>query len=268
MNDDSHNDENFRRGAALLASISPENAQPPWVTFADVAPVLGRQSGHAFGTIMARPGLDLRTRELATVAMLAVLGGCDAQVAYHVGGALRAGASAPEVVEVLTQASVYAGIPRALNAAAAARKTFADLGVDPTGPAPRAVVVEFLAAVARRDWTTAAGLLSETVTWTAAGRRVPWAGTWNGRQGVARFRETLLGGTVLDAMTVAEPVAAGSVVLVRGAFAHRFEDVAYTGRFVLELEVSGPSIDRVELHGDELGAPRIDASVVTREERT
>jgi 4-carboxymuconolactone decarboxylase len=255
MSEDSHDDENFRRGAAVLARISPEGAQPPWVTFADVAPLLGRQTGYAFGTIMVRPGLDLRTRELATVAMLSVLGGCDAQVAYHVGGALRAGATAPEVVEVLTQVSVYAGIPRALNAAAAARKTFADLGVDPTIAAPRAVVVDFLAALARRDWTKAAGLLSDDVTLTAVGRRVPWAGTWKRPEGVARFRETLLGGTVIEELTVAEPVASGAVVLVRGTFAHRFQGVSYAGRFVLELGVTGRLIDRVEIHGDELGSP-------------
>jgi 4-carboxymuconolactone decarboxylase len=260
MTIDSHSDEDFQRGAAVLASISPEGALPPWVTFADVAPLLGRQTGYAFGTIMVRPGLDLRTRELATVAMLTVLGGCDAQVAYHVGGALRAGATAPEVVEVLTQTSIYAGIPRALNAAAAARKAFADLGVDPTVAAPRAVVVDFLAAVAQRNWTKAAGLLSETVTWTAVGRRVPWAGTWRGPEEVARFRETLLGGTVIEEVTVAEPVASGTVVLVRGTFAHRFQDVSYAGRFVLELGVSGPLIDRVEVHGDELGSVQTSSS--------
>jgi ketosteroid isomerase-like protein len=155
----------------------------------------------------------------------------------------------------LTQASVYAGIPRALNAAAAARKIFVDAGVDPTAAAPRAVVVDFLAAIARQDWTTAAGLLSETVTWTAVGRRVPWAGTWRGPDGVARFREALLGGTRIEDVTVAEPVASGAVVLVPGTFAHRFQDVAYAGRFVLELAVRGSVIDRVEVHGDELGSP-------------
>ena len=140
----SQSESDFARGAALLARLSPEGVAPPWESFADVAPVLGRSVGTAFGTIIDRPGLDLRTREIVTVAVLATLGGCEPQVAFHVGAALRAGATAPEVVEALTQVSVYAGVPRALNAVAAARGAFTAAGVRGNDPAPRAVVVDLL----------------------------------------------------------------------------------------------------------------------------
>ena len=144
MTDDSTIDDVFRRGAQTLAGISPAGASPPWETFADVAPALGRQTALAFGSVISRPDLDLRTRELLTVAMLAALGGCDPQVTFHVGGALRAGATAPEIAEVLNQVGVYAGIPRALNAAAAARPAFAEAGADPGEPAARTVALDFL----------------------------------------------------------------------------------------------------------------------------
>jgi 4-carboxymuconolactone decarboxylase len=124
-----HEDEILERGAEVLARLSPPDVAPPWESLADVAPALGGQVAHAFGTVMSGPELDLRTRELTTVAMLAALGGCEPQLTFHVGGALRAGATAPEIIATLTQVGVYAGIPRALNAVAVARAVFADAGV-------------------------------------------------------------------------------------------------------------------------------------------
>lgn len=130
----------FQRGAEVLSRLSPPDVPPPWETLADFAPVLGDQIGYAFETIMSRPSLDLRTRELTTVCMLAAMGGCEPQLEFHIGGALRAGAPAPEIVEALTQVSVYAGVPRALNAIGVARKVFAEhevsSGVDASRPVP------------------------------------------------------------------------------------------------------------------------------------
>ena len=160
---DSESDAVFARGAALLARLSPEGAPPPWESFADVAPVLGRSVGTAFGLIVDRPGLDLRTREIVTVSVLATLGGCEPQVAFHVGAALRAGATAAEVVEALTQVSVYAGVPRALNAVAAARGAFTAGGVSGTDPAPRAVVVELLETAAQGGNASALGPVGAAV---------------------------------------------------------------------------------------------------------
>ena len=51
------------------------------------------------------------------------------QLTFHVGGALRAGATPTEIVEAVTQVSAYAGIPRALNAMAVVRSVFAGEGV-------------------------------------------------------------------------------------------------------------------------------------------
>jgi 4-carboxymuconolactone decarboxylase len=121
--------EAFAKGEKVLSQLSPEGAAPPWETLADLAPVLGRQVGHTFGAVMSRPGLDLRTRELATVCMLAAMGGLEPQLTFHVGGALRAGATPTEIVEAVTQVSAYAGLPRALNAIAVVRGVFADAGV-------------------------------------------------------------------------------------------------------------------------------------------
>src|SRR5881275_2963836 len=54
----------------------------------------------AYGKVIGRPGLDLKRRELATVAAIAVLGAAQ-QLHSHLRGALNTGASAEEVEAVL-----------------------------------------------------------------------------------------------------------------------------------------------------------------------
>ncbi len=56
--------------------------------------------GHAYGRILARPGLSADRRELFAVAALAALGQ-DRQLASHVRGGLHCGASADELRDAL-----------------------------------------------------------------------------------------------------------------------------------------------------------------------
>ncbi|TCO62287.1 carboxymuconolactone decarboxylase family protein [Actinocrispum wychmicini] len=112
----------------VFRRFAPADAVPPWEGLADFAPALGDQVRHGLGSVLARPELDLRTRELLTICMLAVLGDCEPQLEFHVGGAIRAGATPTEVVEALTQVSLYAGLPRALNAITVARRVLVSDG--------------------------------------------------------------------------------------------------------------------------------------------
>lgn len=81
----------------------------------------------AWGSIWARDGLDRRTRSCITLAVLTALG-CEQEIAMHVRAAIRNGLSAAEIGEVLLQAGVYAGVPRANAAFAIAQHTLAELG--------------------------------------------------------------------------------------------------------------------------------------------
>ncbi|QHI97545.1 carboxymuconolactone decarboxylase family protein [Xylophilus rhododendri] len=82
-----------------------------------------------FGDIYARPGLDLRSRELATVAALCALGAARPQLMVHLHAALHVGCMPAELVEVVMQMAVYAGFPAALNGLSAVREVFADAGI-------------------------------------------------------------------------------------------------------------------------------------------
>lgn len=70
---------------------------------------------NAWGDVWQRPGLDLKTRSLITVAMLTALGK-QHELKGHVRGALNNGVTAEEIQEVLLHASVYCGVPSAVEA--------------------------------------------------------------------------------------------------------------------------------------------------------
>jgi 4-carboxymuconolactone decarboxylase len=70
---------------------------------------------YAWGDVWSRPGLDRRTRSCITLAMLAALHH-DEELAMHVRAAVRNGVSREEIVEVLLQVAVYAGVPAANRA--------------------------------------------------------------------------------------------------------------------------------------------------------
>lgn len=74
----------------------------------------------AWGGVWARPGLDSRTRSLVTIALLGALGHTE-ELAMHVRAARRTGAAAAEIAEALLHVAVYAGVPAANRAFAAAK---------------------------------------------------------------------------------------------------------------------------------------------------
>ncbi len=77
----------------------------------------------AYGQLYSRPGVDLKTRQLATIAALAAMGGqTRPQLQANVRHAVAAGATETEVVEIIMQMMIYAGAPAVLNALWAARE--------------------------------------------------------------------------------------------------------------------------------------------------
>lgn len=70
---------------------------------------------NAWGAVWARPGLDLRSRSIATVAILAAAGKA-AELKNHLRGAERNGLTETELFELLVHCSAYAGMPASVDA--------------------------------------------------------------------------------------------------------------------------------------------------------
>lgn len=80
---------------------------------------------YAFADVVGRPGLDLKTREMLTVAALTAMGTAQGQLEFHIRGALNVGVAKEELLEVIIQMAVYAGIPACMNGITAYRSALA-----------------------------------------------------------------------------------------------------------------------------------------------
>lgn len=119
--------DRYARGARALAEIDGHAGQRVIDSLADIAPDFARYLiEFPFGDIYTRPGLDLRAREIATIAALTALGTATAQLKVHIGAGLNVGLSREEIVETIIQMAVYAGFPAALNGLFAAKEVFAE----------------------------------------------------------------------------------------------------------------------------------------------
>ncbi|HIF08839.1 MAG TPA: carboxymuconolactone decarboxylase family protein [Sneathiellales bacterium] len=117
MSNEKEPSERYVRGRARLGEL--DELQPGRVaeSLKDAAPDLARYAMEfPYGDIYSRPGLDLKQREIAAVAMLSAMGGAEPQLKFHISAAMNVGLSREEVTEVVMQTVVYAGFPRALNA--------------------------------------------------------------------------------------------------------------------------------------------------------
>jgi len=117
-----------KRGAKTLAKIHASWGSPKVLTqLDDIAPDFKNMvRDFAFGDIYSRPNLDLKSRQLATVAALAALNNSPLELKAHLHGALKLGWKKQELVEVLMQMSLYAGFPAAIHALLIAKEVFAE----------------------------------------------------------------------------------------------------------------------------------------------
>src|SRR5215475_5994483 len=118
--------ERYERGLRRLQEVDAEQVGEIVAGLRDIAPDFATHLiEFAFGDIYSRPGLDLKSRQIATVAALTALGTATPQLRAHIHGALNVGWTRTEIVEVIMQMAVYAGFPAALNGLAAAKEVFA-----------------------------------------------------------------------------------------------------------------------------------------------
>lgn len=115
----------YHRGLKKLTEIDGQAGEAVVENLAGIAPDFARYLiEFPFGDIYSREGLDLRAREIATVAALTALGNAAPQLKVHIQAGLNVGLTREEIIEIIMQMAVYAGFPAALNGIAAAREVF------------------------------------------------------------------------------------------------------------------------------------------------
>ena len=118
--------ETYQKGLALLNQLHGGQAGEQLVNnLQDICPdFVDMTIEWAMQGIMARPGLDLLTREYLLIAACTTLGHTVPQLKAHIDAALKLGASKQQIVEVILQMSFYAGGAAVSNALAHAKEVF------------------------------------------------------------------------------------------------------------------------------------------------
>ena len=120
--------DRYERGLEKFKESTGEEGEQAIERLKDLDPDLARYLiEFPFGDIYNREGLDLRSREIATVAALTALGNATQQLKVHIHSALNVGVSRKEIIEIIIQMAVYAGFPAALNAMYAAKEVFKEI---------------------------------------------------------------------------------------------------------------------------------------------
>jgi 4-carboxymuconolactone decarboxylase len=126
--------ERDRDGAVVLAKILGETSpRDPAEGLAWMEEQLGEVGvvayRWAFGEIWSRPQLSARDRSIVVISILVWLG-ATAELAFHAPAGLRHGLTRVEIEEIVNHLSLYAGIPRAVEAKRAVREAFAKLDAE------------------------------------------------------------------------------------------------------------------------------------------
>jgi 4-carboxymuconolactone decarboxylase len=117
----------YDRGLATMRAIFGPGIESALKGLATTSPDLVRcLAEFPFGDIYPRPGLDLKIREMLTVAALTVLGYPQAELKDHIRGVLNVGCTRDEILEIILQMAVYAGFPAALEAVKTAASVFGE----------------------------------------------------------------------------------------------------------------------------------------------
>jgi 4-carboxymuconolactone decarboxylase len=106
-----------RRGLELLERLHGGHSGEAIVNeMSEICPAFADMTiDWALGGVMARPGLDLITRQLVLIASCVTLGHAEPQLRAHVEAALNIGATKQQIVETILQLTFYAGGPAVRN---------------------------------------------------------------------------------------------------------------------------------------------------------
>ena len=117
-----------RRGLELMEQLhGPGAAEGLTAELKDLCPAFVDMTiDWAVGSIMDRPGLDLKTRELVLIASCVTLTNAVPQLRAHAEAALRVGATRDEIVETILQLTFYAGGPAVRNSLVALKDILVD----------------------------------------------------------------------------------------------------------------------------------------------
>ncbi|NKB71341.1 MAG: hypothetical protein GKR89_30065 [Candidatus Latescibacteria bacterium] len=121
-------EDQYQKGVEQFARmVGDEHIEALRQRFKSLSPDFERAvMGVVGGEIWTRPNLDLKSRSLCSIAILAALGRTNA-LELNVRMAINNGASREEIIEVFFQVAAYAGFAAAWDGLSRTAQVFADI---------------------------------------------------------------------------------------------------------------------------------------------
>lgn len=125
-------EDRYKKGMDVLKKTNEKTIEEIFKDLEDIAPDLGRFIVEfPYSELYTREKVDLKTRELCTVAALTALGYPQVELKDHINASLAVGNTPGEIVEIIMQMSAYAGFPAAINGIMTAKKVFKEKNLLP-----------------------------------------------------------------------------------------------------------------------------------------
>lgn len=104
------------RGKTLISSMDPKIAEQLTKQFEGLSPdLVSYVFEYAYGDILYRDNLELKERQIATIASLTALGNTNSQLKFHINAGLNIGLTYENIEEIMLLMTAYAGFPAAIN---------------------------------------------------------------------------------------------------------------------------------------------------------
>lgn len=127
MNEELLEPEIVARGKAIRRQVLGDRYVENSYAVNDLSRPKVQLSEYVWSKIWARPGLSLKMRSVANLAMLTALNRPH-ELKLHVNGALNNGLTKEEICEVLLQTGVYCGLPAAVESFRIMQEVFEERG--------------------------------------------------------------------------------------------------------------------------------------------
>jgi 4-carboxymuconolactone decarboxylase len=120
--------DRFQIGSQFLSKLEKNQVQILKENLDDIAPdLVDYIVAYGYGDIYSRKILDLKMRQIATIAALTAMGTAKSQLAFHIKAGLNVGLTKDEIIETIILMVVYAGFPAAINGINAVKDVFKDI---------------------------------------------------------------------------------------------------------------------------------------------
>jgi 4-carboxymuconolactone decarboxylase len=107
--------DRYETGVKELSKLDSKQVEVLEMEYNEFFPKLVKFIIHSYADIFTRNNLELKYREIATIAALTAMGNAKPQLKFHINAGLNIGLTTEEIKEIMLLLTVYSGFPSAIN---------------------------------------------------------------------------------------------------------------------------------------------------------